>query len=69
MPFGQPEMLARLVGSMRPFSIGELRGRYGSRAAYLDRFAAAVRDEVRHGLLLDEDADELLRQAPGRWRG
>ena len=69
MPFGQPEMLARLVGSMRPFSIGELRGRYGSRAAYLDRFAAAVRDEVRHGLLLDADADELLRQAPERWRG
>jgi hypothetical protein len=24
---------------------------------------------VRSGLLLDDDADELLREAPKRWRG
>jgi hypothetical protein len=69
MPFGDPQMLARLVGSMHPFSIAELRERYGSRATYLDRFTLAVRDEVRRGLLLEEDADELLRDAPARWRG
>lgn len=69
MPFGDPQMLARLVGSMRPFTIAELRERYGSRAGYLDRFALAVRDQVRSGLLLDDDADELLREAPKRWRG
>ncbi|MCX7520696.1 alpha/beta hydrolase domain-containing protein [Microbacterium sp. STN6] len=69
MPFSRPDMLARLVGSMRPFPLAELRERYGSRAAYLDRFAAAVRDEVSRGLLLEEDASELLRHAPQRWRG
>lgn len=69
MPFSRPEMLARLIGSMRPFPILELRERYGSRAAYLDRFAAAVRDAVDGGLLLAADADELLRTAPQRWRG
>jgi hypothetical protein len=69
MPFSRPEMLARLVGSMRPFGLAELRNRYGTRAAYLDRFADAVRAEVTNGLLLEEDAAELLREAPGRWRG
>jgi hypothetical protein len=69
MPFGRPEMLARLVGSMHPFPLDELRRRYGSRAAYLDRFVAAVAAEVDGGLLLAEDAAELLRHAPQRWRG
>jgi hypothetical protein len=69
MPFSRPEMLARLVGSMHPFSLAELRRRYGTRAAYLDRFAEAVRAEVAHGLLLETDAAELLREAPKRWRG
>lgn len=69
MPFGRPEMLARLVGSMHPFPLAELRTRYGTRAAYLDRFADAVRAEVENGLLLEADAVELLRDAPQRWRG
>jgi hypothetical protein len=69
MPFSRPEMLARLVGSMHPFSLAELRRRYGTREAYLDRFAEAVRAEVAHGLLLEPDAAELLREAPHRWRG
>jgi hypothetical protein len=54
---------------MHPFSLAELRRRYGTRAAYLDRFAAAVNAEVERGLLLEPDAAELLREAPRRWRG
>jgi hypothetical protein len=54
---------------MSPFGLAELRSRYGTRAAYLDRFADAVRAEVTNGLLLEEDAAELLREAPRRWRG
>ncbi|BDZ46044.1 alpha/beta hydrolase domain-containing protein [Naasia aerilata] len=69
MPFSRPDMLARLVGSRRPFPLAELRKRYATRADYLDRFAEAVRAEVGFGLLLPEDADELLREAPLRWRG
>lgn len=69
MPFSRPDMLARLVGSRAPFALAELRRRYGTRAAYLDRFADAVREEVELGLLLPEDAAELLREAPLRWRG
>ena len=69
MPFSRPEMLVRLVGSMRRFSLATLRGRYRTRAEYLDRFAEAVSDEVEHGLLLTEDGRELLREAPARWRG
>jgi hypothetical protein len=69
MPFSRPDMLARLVGSMRPFRLDDLRARYGTRAGYLDRFADAVAEQVAAGLLLAEDADELLREAPRRWRG
>ncbi|MEO6531941.1 MAG: alpha/beta hydrolase domain-containing protein [Pseudolysinimonas sp.] len=69
MPFSRPEMLARLVGSMHPFALAELRRRYGTRASYLDQFAAATREQVATGLLLEEDAAELLRTAAERWRG
>ncbi|MEF2977183.1 alpha/beta hydrolase domain-containing protein [Subtercola sp. YIM 133946] len=69
MPFSRPEMLARLVGHLRPFATTELRERYESRAGYLDRFAEAVRESVASGLLLEVDAHELLRAAPQRWRG
>ncbi|THG31597.1 hypothetical protein E6C64_05865 [Naasia lichenicola] len=69
MPFGDPEMLAWLVGSMRLLPLSELRRRYGNRSAYLRRFAESVAAERARGLLLDEEARELLREAPSRWRG
>lgn len=69
MPFARPEMLARLVGARHPFPAEELLRRYGSRAGYLERYAEAVRASVASGLLREPDALELLREAPGRWRG
>ncbi len=68
-PFGGPEVMARLFGSRSPFSATELRRRYGSRAAYLERFEESVRSCVASGFLLGHDADELLREAPARWIG
>jgi hypothetical protein len=69
MPFSRPEMLARLVGTMRRLPLADLRQRYGSRADYLHRFAAAARRQLEERLLLAEDVDELLHEAPARWRG
>ncbi|GAA2749381.1 alpha/beta hydrolase domain-containing protein [Amnibacterium kyonggiense] len=69
MPFSRPDLLARLVGTMRPFGLTEVHRRYGTRAAWLRRFAAATREHVAAGLLLEEDAAELLRGAPERWPG
>lgn len=69
MPFSRPEMLARLVGTMRHFPLAETHRRYGTRAAWLHRFAAAAREHVEAGFLLQEDARELVRDAPARWRG
>jgi hypothetical protein len=66
-PFGGPAMMAALYGSRRPFPLGELRRRHGSRAAYLDAFADATRRCVDAGTLLQSDAEELLRTAPARW--
>jgi hypothetical protein len=68
MPFGRPEMLARLVGTMRPFAVTEILRRYGSRAGYLRRFAAAARAQADARFLLPEDAELLIHEAPRRWR-
>ncbi|PRY13054.1 alpha/beta hydrolase domain-containing protein [Kineococcus rhizosphaerae] len=69
MPFSDPEALARLVGTVRRFPLAETRRRYGTRAAWLRRFAAATGQQVAAGWLLAEDGTELLHHAPERWRG
>jgi hypothetical protein len=69
MPFGRPEMLARLVGTMRPLAVAEILRRYGSRAAFLRRFAEAARAQAVERFLLPEDAELLIHEAPRRWRG
>jgi hypothetical protein len=61
-------MLARLVGTMRPFAVTEILRRYGSRAGYLRRFAAAARAQADARFLLPEDAELLIHEAPRRWR-
>jgi hypothetical protein len=69
MPFSRPEMLARLFGTMRALPLRQLHERYGSRSGYLRQFAAAARRHVAERLLLEEDAEQLIRDAPSRWRG
>lgn len=69
MPFSRPEMLARLVGTMRRMPMAVVRERYRTRAAYLTRFAEAARRQVAERLLLADDAEELIHEAPARWRG
>lgn len=69
MPFSAPQMLARLVGTMRRLPLRDIHERYGTRGAYLRRFAAAARRHVAERYLLAEDADELIRSATSRWHG
>lgn len=69
MPFSRPEMLARLVGTMRTLPLAETTRRYGTRAGYLRRFAASARAQAAARFLLPEDAELLIHEAPRRWRG
>jgi hypothetical protein len=55
------------MGSRRPFSNQDLIRRYGSFDEYRDRFAAAAESLVRDRLLLDPEAEQLIRSAADRW--
>jgi len=41
--------------------------RYQSKQQYLDRVAAAARDLVQQGYLLEEDVNTLVRHADAQW--
>jgi hypothetical protein len=69
-PYADPRLLADLWAHLAPFPAAELTRRYGNRAEYLDRFAAAARASVAEGWLLADDLPELLagaREAAGAW--
>jgi hypothetical protein len=55
--------LCALTGSMRPFTVAQLRALYGTRAAYLKRWAAAVDAAVVARGLEAADAATLKAQA------
>ena len=67
MPFARPELLANLMGSRRPFPAAELERRYGTFEEYRRRFVAAAGDLVSARLLLQPEADELVRTVRDRW--
>lgn len=52
--------VAFLTGTAHPFPPDELRARYGSRDAFLDRFRAAADSAVAAGFLLADDLDEVV---------
>ena len=52
--------LAFLLGSTIPFSHDALAARYGTKAAFVDRFAEAARATVDAGFVLAEDLDEMV---------
>jgi hypothetical protein len=58
---------AFLTGVMERLPADEVRRRYGDDPTYAARFTAATRALVDAGLLLDEDAAELLASIPRRW--
>lgn len=58
---------AFLTGVMTRFPADEVRRRYGDEQTYRARFTAATEALVAAGLLLAEDAAELLAAVPGRW--
>lgn len=52
--------LAFLVGTTRPFDRTDLVARYGTKAAYLERFTASAHEAVAGGFLLADDLAEIL---------
>ncbi len=59
-PYTDPALLADLIGHLEPFAPGELRARYGSPAAYAERYAARCAELVEAGWLLAEDVSQLV---------
>jgi hypothetical protein len=55
----KPNMLLKLSGERRPFSVEQLRRLYPSRAAYLEKYDAAVASLQKAGGLLAEDAPRV----------
>jgi hypothetical protein len=58
-----PDAFARLVGSHEPFSVEEIRRRYGTRAAYLSRYEFAARAAEEAGVILPRDMEPLTAEA------
>ena len=65
-PGADPTHIAALTGSARPFSERVVRELYASREDYVRRYAAACDRLVEEGLLLTEDAAELVADARER---
>jgi hypothetical protein len=64
---GAPDELYSMAGSFIPFPRAEIEKRYPSRSAYLDKVAAAVRELIREGYLLERDRSPLLDRAGRQW--
>ncbi len=60
-----PDVFARLTGSHEPFSIDEIRRRYGTRQVYLSQFEDASRAAADAGVILPRDVEPLLTEAAG----
>ncbi len=58
-----PDVFARLIGSHEPFSIEEIRRRYGTREAYLSLFEDASRAAADSGVILPRDVEPLMAEA------
>jgi hypothetical protein len=52
--------IAFLAGSTVPFPPEQLRGLYGTKAGYLERFSASAADAASAGFLLDDELDEIV---------
>jgi hypothetical protein len=55
-----PDVFARLVGRSEPFTLEEVRARYGSREEYLARYEDAVRAAVAASVVLPRDIEGLM---------
>jgi hypothetical protein len=58
---GRPSYVT--VGSDEPFDSEALRALYGDKAGYLGRFKNRLDELASDGWLLDDDADEMRREA------
>ena len=65
-PTNSASHVAALLGNMAPLTGDTLRELYGSRAAYLDRYADSCRRLTREGFLLEDDVEVLIEQARRR---
>jgi hypothetical protein len=69
-PYSDPAMVADLIAHMQPFTVAELRHRYGTVEAYLERFEQAARALAAERWLLEGDIAELVtwkRDHGGHW--
>jgi Alpha/beta hydrolase domain len=58
-----PDVFARLVGFHEPFSVEEIRRRYGTRETYLRRYEEATRAAEDAGVILPRDVEPLTTEA------
>jgi hypothetical protein len=58
-----PDVFARLIGSHEPFSVEEIRKRYGSRESYLARYGDATRAAEEAGVILPRDVEPMMEEA------
>ena len=58
-----PDVFARLMGFHEDFPVDKVRGLYGSRDAYLDRYEEALRAAAAASVVLPRDMDPLVAEA------
>jgi Alpha/beta hydrolase domain len=61
-----PDLFSRLIGFHERFTADEVRARYGSRRAYLDRVERSVRAAEAAGVVLPEDMATVVAAATDR---
>lgn len=66
-PLSDPARVARLVGHMVPLPAATVAGLYATEAKYARAFTAAIEASVREGFLLEDEAEALRGEIPGRW--
>jgi hypothetical protein len=58
-----PDIFSRLVGRSEPFTVDDVRARYGSRDGYLERYRAALDAAMAASVVLPRDVEGLLDEA------
>jgi hypothetical protein len=58
-----PDVFSRLVGRCEPFSVDDVRARYGSREGYFERYRAALDAAVAASVVLRRDVVAMMEEA------